>query len=144
MKKLVKLALSCLAVVFCSIAMTSCEPDVEGDHLYYVTTSEGTSTGSYMSYRAYAQDKILDAVKATGAIQTESNGEYFMANGSQKKWDKKMVAAVNKAMDEVESSEDYDTTIFVIDEVTLEVKRATGEGDVVLLSRKFKKQNNHN
>lgn len=67
-----------------------------------------------------------------------------MANGSQKKWDKKMVAAVNKAMDEVESSEDYDTTIFVIDEVTLEVKRATGEGDVVLLSRKFKKQNNHN
>lgn len=143
MKKLVKMALMCCAAVVCALTMAGCGTSVEGDFLYDVSVSEGTSTGSYMSYKAYAESTILDAVKTTGAIQTDGNNTYFMLSGNQKKCDKKMAAAVKKAMDEIESREDYDSTIFIIDEVTVEVSRNGEEGDVTVFSRKFKTQKNH-
>lgn len=143
MKKLVKMALMCCAAVVCALTMAGCGVSVTGDFLYDVSVSEGTSTGSYMSYKAYAESKIFDAVKTTGAIQTDGNNTYFMLSGDQKKCDKKMAAAVAKAMDDIENSEDYDTTVFVVDEVTVEVSR-TDEGEkITVFSRKFKTQKNH-
>lgn len=143
MKKLVRMALMCCAAVVCALTMAGCEPSVSGDFLYDVNVSEGTSTSSYMSYKAYAESKILDAVKTTGAIQTDGNNTYFLLNGDQKKCDKKMAAAVAKAMDDIENSEDYDTTMFVVGEVTVEVSR-TDEGEkITVFSRKFKTQKNH-
>ena len=143
MKKLVRMALMCCAAVVCALTMTGCGVSVEGDFLYDVSVSEGTSAGSYMSYKAYAESTILDAVKTTGAIQTDGNNTYFILSGNQKKCDKKMAAAVAKAMDDIEHSEDYDTTIFVVDEVTVEVSRNGEEGKVTVFSRKFKTQKNH-
>lgn len=143
MKKLVRMALMCCAAVVCALAMAGCGVSVEGDFLYDVSVSEGTSTSSYMSYKAYAESTILDAVKTTGAIQTDGNNTYFMLSGNQKKCDKKMAAAVKKAMDDIENSADYDTTVFIVDEVTVEVSR-TDEGEkITVFSRKFKTQQNH-
>lgn len=143
MKKLVKMALMCCAAVVCALTMAGCEPSVEGDFLYDVNVSDDTSTGSYMSYKAYAESTILDAVKTTGAIQTDGNNTYFMLSGNQKKCDKKMAAAVKKAMDDIESREDYDSTVFTVDEVTVEVSR-TDEGEkITVFSRKFKTQKKH-
>lgn len=143
MKKLVKMALMCCVAVVCTLTMAGCGTSVEGDFLYDVNVSEGTSTGSYMSYKAYAESTILDAVKTTGAIQTDGNNTYFMLTGDQKKCDKKITSAVKKAMDEIESREDYDTTVFTVDEVTIEVSR-TDEGEkITVFSRKFKPQKNH-
>lgn len=144
MKRFAKWALMCCAIVICSLVMVSCGETVTGDFMYDVTVSESTSTGSYMSYKTYAESHILEAIKATGAIQTESNATYFLLNGDRNSCDKKVKAAVEKAMNEVEAWEDYDTTAFIIDEVTVVVERSNGGEKDIIFSRKFKTQKNHN
>lgn len=137
MKKIFKMAvMCCLAMVV--LTFTACEGENVGQYMYEVTVSDDTSTGSYNSFKAYAESTVLAAVKETGAFNPTENQYYFVIEGSRKACDKKIVAAVNQGMDKVEAFDDYDSTVFVIDEVTLVVK-CDGE---ILLSRKFKKQNN--
>lgn len=138
MKKLVKVALMCCAAVVCGFTMVGCNPEVTGDMLYDVTVANDTG---YLSYKSYAESTILDAVRATGAIQTDAENTYFMLNGSPKDCDKKISAAVAKAMDSIEAREDYNTTLFKIDGVTVVVERAIRESQTkIVFSRKFKAQ----
>lgn len=144
MKKLVKVALMCCAAVVCGFTMVGCNPEVTGDMLYDVTVASGTASGNYMSYKSYAESTIMDAVRATGAIQTDAENTYFMLNGSPRDCDKKISAAVAKAMDSIEAREDYNTTAFKIEGVTVVVERAIRESQTkIVFSRKFKAQNSN-
>lgn len=130
-------AICCLAMV--SFVLTGCETDVTGDQVYYIGVSD-TSTASYMSYKASgAEDHICKAMEAISTRVDAGNTAYLL-NGARKKMDKKVQAAVNQAIDEIDNDSTY-WKIFDISEVTVEVTRIGDNKDVVL-SRKFEKKYN--
>ena len=132
-------AICCLAMM--SFVLTGCETDVTGDQVYYIGTSDDTSSGSYMSYKASgAEAKICAAMEAISTPLDTSSPTYKL-NGARKKMDKKVKAVVNQAMDEINNDSTY-WGIFDISETTVEVTRISGDGKEVVLSRKFEKKCN--
>ncbi len=140
MKKVFSMvAVCCLAMM--SFVFTGCETDVMGDQVYYIGTSDDTSTGSYTSYKFSGAEKhICDAMEAISTPLDTSSPTYKL-NGARKKMDKKVKAAVNQAMDEINNDSTY-WGLFDISETTVEVTRISGDGKEVVLSRKFEKKCN--
>lgn len=126
-------AMCCLSM----IAFTGCETDVTGDQMYELGVSEETSTASYMSYKASgAEDKICTALTNAGA-QQQSGSTTFIINGARKQMNKKMAAAVNKAMDEFEAESNYGS-LYDLSETTVVLKQVSSENSDVVVSRTFK------
>ncbi len=137
-KTLFMAAMCCLSM----IAFTGCNNnDVTGDQMYDLGVSEETSTASYMSYKASgAEDKICTALINAGA-QQQSGSTTFIINGSRKKMNKKMAAAVNKAMDEFEAQSNYGS-LYDLSETTVVLKQVSSENSNVVVSRTFKAASN--
>ncbi len=140
MKKLFSgVAVCCLAMM--SFVFTGCETDVTGDQVYSIGVSDDTSTGAYSSYKFSGAEKhICDAMEAISTPLDVSSPTYKL-NGARKKMDKKVKAAVNQAMDEINNDSTY-WGLFDISETTVEVTRISGDGKEVVLSRKFEKKCN--
>jgi len=140
MKKVFSMvAICCLAMM--SFVFTGCETDVMGDQVYSLSTDEGDATGTYMSYKfCGAEDKICTEIE-TVAERMDLSSNTFKANGARKKVDKKVKAAVNKAMDAIEADSTYCQT-FVISGLTVKLTRISGDGQEVVFSRTFKEKEN--
>lgn len=133
MRKVLKSMLFACVVMFIGIAFNSCTEET-GDHMYDVTTSSDTSTGSYMSYKASgAESTIFKHVKQV-ATEVSPSSTYVIINGGKNDCDKKIKAAVNAGMDEVEAGENYGK-LFDLTSTTVVIK----ESDKVIFSRTFKK-----
>ncbi len=132
MKTRVKnLFLVCLLVAV-GILANSCSEET-GDYLFDITVSDDTSTASYGSYVVSgAQSTVFKHAKNVG-VQPVTPGTMIMVNGEKKECEKKIKAAVNAGMDEVESQSDY-CSLFDISDVTVVIKSS----DKVIFSRKFK------
>ncbi len=138
MKQLTKLAVLCCTALFCSFAMVSCGERNEGDHLYDVTTAEFNAASN--SYVMYAQEDIMKAVEALGAIRADKQNTYFIYNGEQKACDKNIAKAVDKAMNQIEAKDDY-CSVWDISGVTVVVNRQENNENIEVFSRTFKAKN---
>ena len=118
--------------------MVSCGERNEGDHLYDVTTAEFNAASN--SYVMYAQEDIMKAVEALGAIRADKQNTYFIYNGEQKACDKNIAKAVDKAMNQIEAKDDY-CSVWDISGVTVVVNRQENNENIEVFSRTFKAKN---
>ncbi len=134
--KLKSLFFVCLLLTM-GVVTNSCTEET-GDYLYDITVSDNTSTASYNSYLASgAQSTIFNSVKKISS-QPISESTTVIVSGEKKDCDKKIKAAVNAGMDEVEAKSDY-CSFFDISEVTVVIKSGN-DNDKIIFSRKFKKK----
>lgn len=133
MRKVMKSMLFVCVVMIMGIALNSCTEE-SGDHMYDVTTSSDTSAGSYMSYKVSGAEAIIfNHVKQVGT-EVSSENTYVILKGSKGDCDKKIKAAVNAGMDEVEAGANYGK-LFDLSSTTVVIK----ESDNIIFSRTFKK-----
>ncbi len=141
MKKVFSVVAICCLVVTAAVVFTGCAVDVTGDQVYSLDTDEGDSEGTYMSYKlSGTEDKICTEL-LTVSERMDVSHPTFKANGSRKSIDKKMKAAVNKAMDAVEADSTYCKPLD-FSGLTVKLTRISGDGQEEVFSRTFKAREN--
>ena len=134
MKSLIKSTVFTFMTLAMCLGFAACT-EVTGDFLYDITTSDDTSSASYMSYKmSGAEAKIFAEVAKVGK-EVEASSTYVILSGKEKDCDKAVKAAVNKGMDAVEAEEGYNS-FFDLSETTVVIK---DKNDKVIFSRTFKK-----